>query len=391
VYFAHPTITYQSLIERRGLYLIKEFFGSVEVVNPSDYSTVSHGDMDFFYNLIDQVDAVIFTLLAGFITFGVANEVKHALKHGRDVYYLDWRLGKFKKVDDLSGFDELNFKDTNLLYNFLASSKVDEAEFTYKIDEKLGSGASSRVDALHEIINEYSNDISRYIGIEYDRKVLHQPNINFRVLPDELWRYYISATLTEDGYAILNFDHRNDRLKFYYGWARSVDITDHVPRDIISVLDKGKTYNLRDIWEINNKMFPDFIYRHPPLLLTSEFKELILRHIKESKYYAEPSSWPNPITPPSIEPEIKEITEQTIREKIEELKEMIRVYIEDSGIIPEYMNINVEVTFDTESIDDISIQELSKICYIDDIIGADIAGMIRVLLTIGGREDEYIR
>ena len=87
VYFAHPMETYRSLTENRAFEFIRRFFGSVDVINPADYAVVSHGDMRFFYGLIDGCDVVVFVCLAGFVTFGVACEVGYALGRGKDVYF----------------------------------------------------------------------------------------------------------------------------------------------------------------------------------------------------------------------------------------------------------------------------------------------------------------
>ncbi len=131
------------------------------------------------------------------------------------------------------------------------------------------------------------------IGLQYGRKVLHQPNIDLSVLSDKLWRYYVSTTLTEDGCANLSLNSRSNTLRFYVAWSRSIDITKYVPKDFISVLDRGKSYKLSDIWEIDRNIF-DVIYRNPPALLLNEFTNIVQRHAKDPKYYVDPSSWPRP-------------------------------------------------------------------------------------------------
>lgn len=167
VYFAHPTITYGSLMEKRGLELVKKFFDTFEVVNPADYSGRFHSNMRFFYSLIDGCSAVVFTSLAGFVTCGVADEVEYALKRGKDVYYMDWRLGSLKKVSDLSGFDKLNFGDVLLLYDFLTRFNVDEIQLISEIDGLMGSSSSlSRIEALHKVIDRYVH------GDRYDRRTV---------------------------------------------------------------------------------------------------------------------------------------------------------------------------------------------------------------------------
>ena len=49
--------------------------------------------MDFFFQLIDTCDLVIYGDLGGFVTAGVANEIEYALRQGKPVYRIDWRTG----------------------------------------------------------------------------------------------------------------------------------------------------------------------------------------------------------------------------------------------------------------------------------------------------------
>jgi hypothetical protein len=131
------------------------------------------------------------------------------------------------------------------------------------------------------------------IGLQDGWKVLYQPNIDLSVLPDEVWRYYVSTTLTEDGYAVFSLQH-NYRLRFQLGWARSVDITDYVPEDIVSILDRGKRYNLAEISIETGEPVPNFVARHPPQHLMNEFRELIRRHEQDHRHHVNPLSWPRP-------------------------------------------------------------------------------------------------
>ena len=162
VYFAHPVETYGSLMEGRVFRLVRGFFGCVDVVNPADYSFVSHGDMEFYFGLIDGCDVVVFVCLAGFVTFGVACEVGYALGRGKDVYFLDWRVGRFRKISDLGGFDVLGFEDTGLLFDLLGRFGVGEVELVRLIDDLVRGGVvSSRVEALRRIAGEFFSGLRK--------------------------------------------------------------------------------------------------------------------------------------------------------------------------------------------------------------------------------------
>ena len=74
VYYAHPVETYDTIRERKEVEFIKKFFPNAEVVNPADFQDltgISHGDMDFFFQLIDTCDLVIYSDLGGFVRLGL--------------------------------------------------------------------------------------------------------------------------------------------------------------------------------------------------------------------------------------------------------------------------------------------------------------------------------
>lgn len=126
-----------------------------------------------------------------------------------------------------------------------------------------------------------------FIGIQCGKKTIHQPTIDLYRMSDEVWKYYVQATLAEDGFAILGLTE-NKWLVMHIGWARAVDITKHVPADIISQLKPGD-YNLNEIRENYLELYK-IMKEHPPKLLIKEHHEFVRRHINEIP----PQLWPEP-------------------------------------------------------------------------------------------------
>jgi len=106
-------------------------------------------------------------------------------------------------------------------------------------------------------------------------------------MPDDIWRYHMQTTLTEEGFLQIGIDKRKDTLTVHIGWRRATDITDQLTKDLISTLEPG-TYNLTQLKELGEDIL-EVIYRNPPVLLEKERDELIKRHIREIS----PWLWPN--------------------------------------------------------------------------------------------------
>jgi hypothetical protein len=127
------------------------------------------------------------------------------------------------------------------------------------------------------------------IGVSFGLKSVHQPLINLSALDNETWRYYMQATLTEEGWPCLILD--KGRPALYVKWKRAIDVTNHLPRDLIASLEAGRTYGLREIGEMYGSEAVNIIRRRPPELLVAECRELARRHRPQIPAW----SWPKPV------------------------------------------------------------------------------------------------
>ncbi len=136
VYYAHPTFTYGTLCEKRALEIISQTFPEAKIVNPADYQFITHGGgMEIFYMLLDTCDAIVYTEISGFVTAGVANEIKRALEQGKDVYKLDWRTGEITKINKPPK-NTLDIQTTKLLQKTLYTQNIDDTELEQKNKHK---------------------------------------------------------------------------------------------------------------------------------------------------------------------------------------------------------------------------------------------------------------
>ncbi len=95
VFYSHPMKIYGSAAERREKALIQERFAGCEIVDPSAHqSRVQPGqEREYYLDLLDTCDCLVFSRHFGYITEGVKPEVEHALSKGMPVYEIrDWRF-----------------------------------------------------------------------------------------------------------------------------------------------------------------------------------------------------------------------------------------------------------------------------------------------------------
>lgn|GEM_PF-1618801 len=133
IYYAHPIETYRTVRERRELEIIRERFPEAEIVNPSIIRH-PHEDIEFFLNLVNSCDIVVYSDLGGFITAGVAVEIEHALSLGKPVYRLDWRTEELIKVSEVKG--PLTIEESRALADALTYLVLDDTELAYFIRGK---------------------------------------------------------------------------------------------------------------------------------------------------------------------------------------------------------------------------------------------------------------
>ena len=97
VFYSHPMKLYGTDAERREITLIQKRFVGCEIVDPSSQKPSEPGrETQFYLELVDTCDTLVFSRHFGYMTEGVKPEVEHALSKGKVVYEL--RDGKFIEV-----------------------------------------------------------------------------------------------------------------------------------------------------------------------------------------------------------------------------------------------------------------------------------------------------
>lgn len=115
---------YNSPIEDKAVELINSCFENPEIVNPCNYSSK---DMDFYCELVEDCDVLVFQELAdGVLSSGVWKEIEKAFEIDTSVYLLDVENGDITKICSLETFDCLNVTETRLAY-ILGKDRVNEA------------------------------------------------------------------------------------------------------------------------------------------------------------------------------------------------------------------------------------------------------------------------
>ena|SRR6266550_759384 len=98
VFYSHPMKLYGSAAEKREISLIEKRFAGYEIVDPSALQTREEPrrETEYYLQLVDSCDCLVFSRHYGNVTEGVKPEVDHALSKGKPVYEL--RNGKFIPV-----------------------------------------------------------------------------------------------------------------------------------------------------------------------------------------------------------------------------------------------------------------------------------------------------
>jgi len=92
IYHAHPVTTYGTERERVEQEIIVKHFKGCTIVNPAYFAQmVDHGDTEFYLNLVDSCDVVVYSDIAGFLTAGVARKLK---EHSRRVSLFIMSIGE---------------------------------------------------------------------------------------------------------------------------------------------------------------------------------------------------------------------------------------------------------------------------------------------------------
>jgi hypothetical protein len=98
VFYSHPMKLYGSAAEKREISLIEKRFVGYEVVDPGALQTPEEPrrETQYYLQLVDSCDCLVFSRHYGNVTEGVKPEVDHALSKGKPVYEI--RDGKFIPV-----------------------------------------------------------------------------------------------------------------------------------------------------------------------------------------------------------------------------------------------------------------------------------------------------
>ena len=111
IYYAHHQWKYGTKVEQYELDLIKRYFPSASVFNPSTDLKTSESDgeeniMLECFEVIRNSDMLVFSSMDGVVGTGVYHEVRYAQKLGKIVFYIfdntlysDFSITKFRKVD----------------------------------------------------------------------------------------------------------------------------------------------------------------------------------------------------------------------------------------------------------------------------------------------------
>ena len=157
IYYAHPMEIYHTPREFKEIEIIKRYYPQAEIINPAHFQDrpgALHSNIDFFYNLVDSCDILIYSDLGGFVTAGVALEVKRALEQGKPVYRLDWRTGELIQVHELK--NALSLEETQSIIDAMAYLALDDVEIANIINNVL-SKQQSKADLLN-VISSIANN-----------------------------------------------------------------------------------------------------------------------------------------------------------------------------------------------------------------------------------------
>jgi len=143
---------------------------------------------------------------------------------------------------------------------------VEEAGSTFRGPTKAHNVLVSYADSL-------MGRLMNFIGVPYGSKSIKQPFMDLKRLDDDTWKYYLQATLTEEGNFYVEIS-RQKRLSGRIALTRAVDITDILPRSFVDSLDQG----FHSIKDIEDRAIQKLIARRPPSLLMAEYVELNKRH-----------------------------------------------------------------------------------------------------------------
>ncbi len=137
--------------------------------------------------------------------------------------------------------------------------------------EELGGAFRGPFEARKALVSYADSRVGRLlnsIGVPYGSRSISQPFVDFRRLSDEIWKYHIQSTLTEEGSFSLELT-RHNRLSPKIAISRTVDVTDILPKSLIDSLDYGR----RSVKDLDDYV-QELIVKKPPSMIMAEFIEL---------------------------------------------------------------------------------------------------------------------
>ena len=91
IYYAHHLWKYNTKIEEYEISLIKKYLPNYNIINPNG-SIIQGRPEDIIMidclKAIEDCDALVFSSMDGVVGHGVVDEVNHAIKLHKDVYYI---------------------------------------------------------------------------------------------------------------------------------------------------------------------------------------------------------------------------------------------------------------------------------------------------------------
>lgn len=113
VYYAHSKMKYDTECEQKEIDIIKEVFHNSVIINPNGW-IYNHKREDIImeqcFRFILNSDIVVFSSIDSVVGRGVYEEVEYALRHNKEVYYLN-------DCGSIEDFTKKDFYKIELLYN----------------------------------------------------------------------------------------------------------------------------------------------------------------------------------------------------------------------------------------------------------------------------------
>ncbi len=119
LYFAHPQPVYGTEEEKLQLAAITNHFKDYSTINPAKIADLKIRSMQFYLDIVNECDTLVFTRFHGFVLGGVGLEAEFAIKSGKKVY----ELKDNELIEVKSAPNYLSYEDTVALFKKLGLRK----------------------------------------------------------------------------------------------------------------------------------------------------------------------------------------------------------------------------------------------------------------------------